>query len=168
MGIMKYLKLFLISIIVFLFLLFGMSVILPSSVVISRAVDISANTTDAYKKVNNCIAWKSWIIQLNDSSIKNLTATKIHSDKFEVTITKVEPDKIISEWIDHNGINQESTMRIISSPSIPNATTVQWQFEEHISWYQPWEKFASLVGDQILGTMMENNLNNLKKMLESN
>ena len=165
---MRYLKLFLISVTVFLMLLFGMSIILPSSVVISRAVDISANKTEAYKKINSCIAWKTWITQLNDSSLKNITATRIHSDKFEVTITALEPDRVVSEWIDHNGINQESTMRVISSPSIPNATTVQWQYEEHISWYQPWEKFASLVGDQILGTMMETNLNNLKKILETN
>ena len=165
---MRYLKLLLISVIVFLILLFGMSIILPSSVVISRAVDISINKTEAFKKINNCIAWKTWIIQLNDSSLKNITTTNIHSDKFEVAVTTLDSDRVISEWKDHNSINQESTMRVISSPSIPNATTVQWQFEEHISWYQPWEKFASLVGDQILGTMMETNLNNLKKMLETN
>jgi len=165
---MRLLKLFLISVTVFLILLFGMSIILPSSVVISRAVDISANSKDAFNKINNCIVWKTWITQLNDSSLKNISATKIHSGKFEVTITSVEADRVISQWVDSKGNIQESTMRVISSPSVPNATTVQWQYEEHISWYQPWEKFASLVGDQILGTMMETNLNNLKKLLETN
>ncbi len=165
---MRHIKLLLISIVVFIIILFGMSLLFPSNVVISRAVDISTNANEVYKKLDNCIVWKSWVTQLNDASLQNITATKIHSDKLDVTISAVQSDKIISQWKVINGNLQESTMRIISSPSMPNAVTVQWQFEEHINWYQPWEKFASLVGDQILGTMMENNLNNLKKLVETN
>jgi len=165
---MRHIKLLLISIVVFIIILFGMSLLFPSNVVISRAVDISANANDVYKKLDNCVVWKSWVTQLNDASLQNITATKIHSDKLDVTIIAVQSDKIISQWRVINGNLQESTMRIISSTSMPNAVTVQWQFEEHINWYQPWEKFASLVGDQILGTMMENNLNNLKKQVETN
>jgi|GEM_PF-1616613 len=165
---MRHIKLLLISIVVFIIILFGMSLLFPSNVVISRAVDISANANDVYKKLDNCVVWKSWVTQLNDASLQNITATKIHSDKLDVTIIAVQSDKIISQWRVINGNLQESTMRIISSTSMPNAVTVQWQFEEHIYWYQPWEKFASLVGDQILGTMMENNLNNLKKQVETN
>jgi len=165
---MRHIKLLLISIVVFIIILFGMSLLFPSNVVISRAVDISANANDVYKKLDNCVVWKSWVTQLNDASLQNITATKIHSEKLDVTIIAVQSDKIISQWRVINGNLQESTMRIISSTSMPNAVTVQWQFEEHINWYQPWEKFASLVGDQILGTMMENNLNNLKKQVETN
>ena len=165
---MRHIKLLLISIVVFIIILFGMSLLFPSNVVISRAIDISTNANEVYKKLDNCIVWKSWVSQLNDASLQNITATKIHSDKLDVTISAVQSDKIISQWKVINGNLQESTMRIISSPSMPNAVTVQWQFEEHINWYQPWEKFASLVGDQILGTMMENNLNNLKKLVETN
>ncbi len=165
---MRYFKLLLISITVFALILFGMSLLFPSSVVISRAVDISANSTEAYKYINSCASWKLWVAQLKDPSLTVLSDTKIHSSKFEINITDKQSDKIVSEWKDNKGLVQHSTMRIITSPTLPNATTVQWQFEENIHWYQPWEKFASLVGDQILGTMMEDNLNNLKKILETN
>jgi len=42
---------------------------------------------------------------------------------------------------------------------------VQWQFEQKLKWY-PWEKFASLMSDKIMGPMMEANLDELRKLVE--
>jgi hypothetical protein len=57
-------------------------------------------------------------------------------------------------------------MRLIGD-SLQKVTVVQWQFEQKIKWY-PWEKFGSMMNDKILGTMMEKNLGNLRKLIERN
>jgi hypothetical protein len=42
---------------------------------------------------------------------------------------------------------------------------LQWKFVQQVKWY-PWEKFASIVSDKILGQFMEASLDNLKKHAE--
>jgi thiamine kinase-like enzyme len=71
---------------------------------------------------------------------------------------------IISKWYTVNAAEQESTIRFITNTS-QNITVVQWQFIQHIKWY-PWEKFASMMNDKIIGARIEQNLANLKKLLE--
>jgi len=165
---MKYLKLALISAAIFGLLFFAMSLLFPSQVVVSRAVDISKGSNDIYKKLKDIKGWKGWISELNNSAVMQITDTSLRTASTSILITAISQDKVISLWTNSTGSEQESTMRVITAPSQPNTTTVQWQFVEQISWYKPWEKFSSLVSDQILGTMMEQDLNNLKKVSEGN
>jgi hypothetical protein len=44
-------------------------------------------------------------------------------------------------------------------------TVVQWQFVQEVNWY-PWERFSSMMNDRIIGTLLEKNLNQLKKTVE--
>ena len=83
-----------------------------------------------------------------------------------VEITGITDSTIISVWTLQSGGTQTSTMRLIGD-SLQKITVVQWQFEQKIKWY-PWEKFGSMMNDKILGTMMEKNLGNLRKLVERN
>ena len=163
---MKYLKLAVISAVMFGLLFFAMSLLFPSQVVVSRAVDISTGSNDIYKKLQDIKGWKGWISELNNSAVNEITDSTLSTKSTSIKITGVSRDKVISLWTNSTGSEQESTMRVITVPNQPNTTTVQWQFVEQISWYRPWEKFSSLVSDQVLGTMMEQDLNNLKKLAE--
>ena len=63
-----------------------------------------------------------------------------------------------------NGQQQLSTIRIIGN-NTQDYAVVQWQFVQQIGWY-PWDRFGSMMNDKIMGTMMEQNLQSLKKSLE--
>ena len=71
---------------------------------------------------------------------------------------------MVCSWSSASSSTQISTIRLIKAPQ-RNLTIVQWQFVQKLKWY-PWEKFGSFMNDKILGPMMEQNLQNLKRLSE--
>jgi hypothetical protein len=136
---MRIIKLAVISFVVLFVLATAISLLLPSSITISRAIDIYSSKDTVYGQINNLEQWKYWIanrdtlpVSVNDSGQKvfNLGTTKA--------------------WI-------------ISSTKKQILTN--WQFVQKVKWY-PWEKLASIVSDKILGQFMEASLDNLKRHVE--
>ena len=48
-----------------------------------------------------------------------------------------------------------------------NSSIVNWQFDNNSSWF-PLDRFGSIVNEKVTGKMMEDNLANLKKVVENN
>jgi thiamine kinase-like enzyme len=82
----------------------------------------------------------------------------------KVSIRMVTDSTVLMDWESHSSAMQKSTIRMIMHPN-SNVTTIQWQFVQELHWY-PWEKLGSFMNDKILGPMMEQNLLNLKKLVE--
>jgi hypothetical protein len=160
---MRFLKLGLISFVVFFILLTAIGSLFPSNVLVSRAVDISASPDSINSYINNYQKWNEWMEGAKDSEYK-VTASdsvKAYYGNVIITLLKKEPNKWKHEW-KAGGSIQISSIQIIQ---FNNISTVQWQFEEHVQWY-PWAKLGSMMNDKILGTNMEKSLNNLKKLVE--
>lgn len=165
---MRIIKLGLISI-VFLFLVItGISLLLPSTINISRAIDINAPVDSVYANINDLSKWKNWFA--NYDSSQNILSKKLSGvgasitmNQTTITITDNKPDKIKTQWTsgskslngDFNFFKQDSGQHI----------TLQWHFTQHVKWY-PWEKFASIATDKIMSPGMEKSLDNLKKLTE--
>lgn len=161
---MKLVKLGLISLIVLGIIITLMGLLFPSTVLVSRAVDIKAPLDSIQNRVSTMNQWTLWIAGMKDSSVKIISDTDAQLDKTKVQINQVTDSTVVSTWTSQNGQQQISTIRIIGNGT-QDYVVVQWQFIQQLGWY-PWDRFGSMMNDKIMGTMMEQNLQSLKKSLE--
>jgi len=143
---MRIVKLGFISVIVFSVIIFLISLLVPSHVRISRAIDIRGDNVDTV--IANLHSWKDWNELYNDSAL--------------VTFLSVKPGMVETMWR-YKHIQVPGNFRIEHSAGI---SVVQWYFDFHLKWY-PWEKFGSIIFDKEFGPPMERSLNNLKKLVEN-
>lgn len=161
---MKLIRLGVVSILVLFVLASLVGALLPSLVLVSRAINITVAKDSVKPHVNDIHQWRTWIDGMDNPSVRILSSSKADLAGTAVVITAITDSTVVSSWVSKSGSSQTSTIRLISDAS-QNITVVQWQFEQKLKWY-PWEKFGSMMNDKILGTMMEKNLNNLKLLLE--
>lgn len=161
---MKLIKLGLVSFVVLGIIITLIGLLFPSTVLVSRAVDIKATKAIIQNKVSNIQNWPTWIEGMDDSTVMIESSKKAKLGNTQVQITDITDTTVVSTWTSLNGQQQLSTIRIIGD-STHNYAVVQWQFVQKIGWY-PWERFSSMMNDKIMGTMMEQNLQSLKKSLE--
>lgn len=145
---MKYIKLGIISLVVFFIILFLMSLLIPSHVRISRAINIEGKKEDIRPLVSELENWEKW----NEMADKRIEVKMIPADTSLVT----------TQWM-YNGRTVISSFMMNESANI---TVVQWYFDFSLKWY-PWEKFGSITFDKQFGTPMERSLINLKKLVEN-
>lgn len=166
---MRLIKLGILSVIVLFGLITAISMLLPSQVIISRAIDINKPLDSVYAAVINLSNWKDWMDNYDaDSTIISLPAkgkrSFIKMGKVKVDITALDSTKMEASW--RSGENRPLPGSFNFVPSADHQmVTVQWQFIQKVKWY-PWEKFASITSDKVLGPYMEKSLDNLKKLLE--
>ncbi|HEX8277746.1 MAG TPA: hypothetical protein VF540_03595 [Segetibacter sp.] len=165
---MRFLKLGLISF-VFLFLLItAISLLLPSTINISRAIDITAPFDSVYSNINNVTKWKNWYANFDSAAVSfsNKTSgegSSITMNKTTVAILNSNADKIKTVW--HSGTRTlEGEFNFIKQNNA-SQVSVQWLFVQHVKWY-PWEKLALIVTDKTIGPVMEKSLDNLKMLVE--
>lgn len=162
---MKLLKLGLISLVCLFILALGIGALLPSKVLVSRAVNIKVEPGLVLKQVSDIREWEHWVTGMKDPSVKIQSTNEATIGSNQVTITQVSDTAVISEWRSNKSNLQISTLRIIHQPQ-QQVTIVQWQFEQQVGWL-PWEKLGTMMNDKIIGTMMEKNLEQLRTYLEA-
>lgn len=159
---MKFIKLFVISIVVLFLLLTAFSSLLPSSVRISRAIDIADSSHIVLAKIKDIRQWELWNEYVKALPAREVTENKIQSKELTITITGSDTATVRTSWRQPNGKNFPGVFKLMPHGSV---TTVQWYFEFIIKWY-PWEKFGSIIYDKQLGPQMEKSLLNLNQLLE--
>lgn len=164
---MRIIKLGLISIIVIGTIVFLLSLLIPSHVRISRAMNISASKDTIIKKLNDIRQWEHWNEMINNAQLSEKSYSKelFKGGDLEVRIVSVSPDSVITSW--KHGQSQRINSGFNLVQSLSDTTVVQWYFDFHLKWY-PWEKFGSIIFDQQLGPPMERSLGNLKRSVERN
>ena len=163
-------KLGVISIVFFCLLLTAISLLLPSSITISRAIDINAPVSLVYGNINNLANWKKWYANYDSSSTSSSTdisgkGASFRSGKTTIKIDSITPVQIKTLWKTGNGDAMPSQFNFIRQGE-SSVFTLQWQFIQKVKWY-PWEKFASIVSDKTIGPFMEKSLENLKQLAEN-
>ena len=161
---MRYIKLTLFSLIVLFLVVTAISLLFPSMVVVSRAVNISTPKDSVFVYIKDMNGWKQWIDGMDKPVVKIFSSTEADMAGTKVVIDSTVFPIVKSLWQNKRGKWMIATINLIEDPAHHN-TTVQWQFEQKVKWY-PWEKFGSMMNDKILGPMMETDLNNLKKVVE--
>lgn len=166
---MKLIKLGFISVVVLFGLITAMSLLLPSQVVISRAIDINRPLDTVFETVTDLSKWKGWMDNYEADSTfisvpSNGTSSFIKMGKVKVDITALDSTKMETNWQSADNRPLPGSFNFVSSAD-HQRVTVQWQFIQKVKWY-PWEKFASITSDKVLGPYMEKSLDNLKKLME--
>ncbi|HNP22279.1 MAG TPA: SRPBCC family protein [Panacibacter sp.] len=165
---MRFLKLAVVSFLVLFGLTTAIGLLFPSTVKVSRAVNISAPVDSVYKYLEDVKYWKLWMAGADTGTISFLSAktagkgTVATVGTGQVTIVNTTKDSILTEWKSQQGNIQQSAFIVLQSGS---TTTVEWYFQQLIGWY-PWERFGSLANDKLLGPVMEESFDKLKKVLE--
>lgn len=162
---MKLLKLAAISLVCLFALATGIGALLPSKVLVSRAINIKASATEIHSEIKDIRQWKNWVEGMNDGSVHINSASEALIGKSTVRIVQVSDSVVVSEWISPQHKKQVSTIRLIYEPR-QNLTIIQWQFEQSVGWL-PWEKLGTIMNDKILGPMMEKNLEKLRQYKEA-
>lgn len=161
---MRVIKLGFISLLVLGLLATCIGFLFPSTVVVSRAIDIKSYKQPVYILVSDLRNWKPWVEGMNNPNVILYDSISAMLGNTSVNITSLTDTTVVSSWKNSSSADQVSTIRLISDSSRKN-TIVQWQFVQHVKWY-PWEKFSSMMNDKIIGTLIEKNLSNLKQVAE--
>lgn len=150
---MRLIKLLAISVVFFFLLLTAFTSLIPSTVRISRAVDILASREKVLPYLNQESNWNKWNRWVQDSSR-------------QIEIKSVDLSDSILSYIWNYGDRSFSSNYALHEIK-DGTTTVQWYFEFKLDWF-PWEKLGSIVYDQQMGPIMEESLGNLKQLVEAN
>lgn len=163
---MRIFKLALISGVILCIVFFLFSLIIPSHIRISRAMNIATTKDSLLTHLADLRQWQQWNEMANNPSLTNKQYTdgSITSDQVKITKQALVGDTLFTVW-------QRSSDRRFASAFTWNGSgdqlVVQWYFDFQLNWY-PWEKFSSIIFDKQLGPPMEKSLGNLKKLLERN
>jgi hypothetical protein len=167
---MKLIKLALISVVVLFVIATLIGLLMPSVVVVSRAVDISEREDKILSEISNLNRWPNWIEGIRDNGFKLTTpdSTGVGAGAFvngnDIRITRVTATTVESTWKSRKGFEQAAVLNLIPDAT-HTITTVHWSFTQHIKWY-PWERLGSMMNDKILGPVMEKSLANLKVKIQ--
>src|SRR5687767_5313921 len=142
----RVLKLGFISLIVIFIILYLMSLLIPSTVRVSRAINIEADKKFVYPLLADTVNWQKW----ND--LKN--------DKIKVELMPSDSNLLHSRW----SYGDRAINGFYRLEKIGDVTVVQWYFEFSLKWY-PWEKFGSITFENQFGPLMERSLINLKNLV---
>lgn len=139
-------KLGIISLIVIFIILYLISLLIPSTVRISRAININSNKQHIYPLLADTIEWKNW------NEVKN--------ELIGVQLLSADSNLIHTRWT----YDERSIDGFYRLEKIADVTVVQWYFEFSLKWY-PWEKFGSITFENQFGPPMERSLIKLKNLV---
>lgn len=163
---MRFVKLAVISIVALFGVILLISLLLPSTVRISRAIDINAPVERLYPLLGEITRWKDWNEYVRNYPQAVITSTTLHSPDISIEITGSNSKLVSSAWQAPGGNLFQCGYAIYGSNKRHLTCTVQWYFSFHVRWY-PWEKLQSIVYDQQFGPIMEHSLVNLKRIAEN-
>jgi len=157
---MRLIKLALLSFIILFALVTAMSLLIPSNIRISRAINISRNTDHILYPITNPDKWPQWhpAFQLQNAAAllkeHKISIRPVLKTDSLVTVNWEQAGKIpvVNGWQVH---------RFATTDSV----TLQWFMDFRLKWY-PWQKFRSLFYEKTYGTMMERGLQNIKTIVQ--
>ena len=170
---MHFIKLAVLSFIILFLLITGMSLLIPSHVRISKAINIKADKDSIMAQIKYPVRWKNWYPGIDTAKLfyeAGEVKGVILDDKdplhpIYLVITKAEPGEVTAQFITSKMRPVVNGWKTISY-STPDSVTLQWYMDFHLRWY-PWEKFRSLLLEGAYGSKMEKGLTNLRNVIQS-
>lgn len=161
---MRLIKLAIISAVIISLLVFLMSLLIPSHVRISRAVNIHAPSERVAALAKDLNTWPRWNEPVKNAGDMTYQAgnNKLVGEKMEISLSRATADSVFTVWRNHHG---KEIAGVFSLQQEGPVTVVQFYFDFHQGLY-PWEKFASINLDKQWGPTMEKSLENLKNLTE--
>ena len=160
---MKYIKLIIISFVFLSVLVTGISLLFPSKVIASRAIEVNTSADKIAYFTSDLSHWNQWMSdwKQNKVDLKNNTA---YIGTQTVRFLDKTDTKVNYEWI---ATGQNPYLVTFEWTLLKDNTyVIHWSFEQNVKWY-PWEKFQTLLNDKLLGAKMEIELQHLQEAINS-
>ena len=160
---MKYIKLIIISFVFLSVLVTGISLLFPSKVIASRAIEVNTSADKIAYFTSDLSHWNQWMSdwKQNNVELKNNTA---YIGTQTVRFLDKTDTKVNYEWI---ATGQNPYLVTFEWTLLKDNTyVIHWSFEQNVKWY-PWEKFQTLLNDKLLGAKMEIELQHLQEAINS-
>jgi hypothetical protein len=165
---MRIIKLAIISLMVFMLLALSISLLLPSTINISRSIEIFTSKENVLQNISDTDKWKYWIANKDSVPVctNNIASNKLFSmGSTKAWIVNSNDNQIIANWQVNTGPIVSSEFKI-SEKEGTNNVILEWNFIQKVKWY-PWEKFALIASEKGFGDFMEACLENLKRHCEN-
>lgn len=148
-----------ISILILFVIITCIGLLFPSTVIVSRAVNIPSSKNNVKQYTHQINNWSKWIKGAN--SIVIIDSITAQLNKTSILVSNKTDSTITSQWKDSKGKTQTSSINLFVQNDV---TIVQWQFEEKFGWY-PWQRLSSMFNEKMLGPVMEVSLDSLKSVV---
>ncbi len=151
---MRIIKLGLLSFFFLFVLITLISLLFPSHIRLSKAINLPNERQRIFALLNNDTSWHP--AYKDTASVKTFSAMgkKVVERTDSTLVTRLQQKgrrSVISGW------------QVYGTP-VTDSLTLQWYMDFDLEWY-PWQKFSSLFYERTYGAMMEKGLNNLKQQL---
>lgn len=169
---MKYLKLFLISILVFFVLFTLIGLLFPSNIKAVRAVVVNKHRNIVLTELRIPGKWVSWYPFFSpglDAHIDSVDSARsiFYNDHKELEVlTKKADSNGISFLIKAGGMEVMDYIMALPVSSDSTQTQVVWSETEYLKWY-PWERFRGLLLERTKGIYLDTALNHFKVYVEA-
>ncbi len=154
---MRIVKLLVISVVFIFLLLTAMSLLIPSRVRISKAVNLQKSPDTIFSLIKDENKWRMWhpmyIDSVSAEKWENVRRSVVENTDTSFILQLQQPDRkpVTSAWVIHQYQHTDSV-------------TLQWYMDFRLGWY-PWEKFSSMFYEKTYGVMMEQGLGNIKVLV---
>lgn len=158
---MRLIKLFVISVLVLGTIITAISALFPSTVIVSRAIEVGATSKQIAHYTADLNEWNKWMSDWkeNKSTWKDST---IYIGTQTIKLVAVNDSSVTYDWVATG--QRPYIVKFEWIPLQQGIYVVHWTFEQHVKWY-PWEKFQTLLNEKVLGYKMEMELANLRDVL---
>ena len=153
---MRIIKLGLISFVILFIVVFLISLMIPSHIRISRAVDLYNRRDSLLALIKNQNGWPP----VYGDSAASAQLKAVHTILIEQT------DSTLGYRLQQEGKKPALSGWQVYGPPSADSLTLQWRMDFDLGPW-PWQKFGSLLYESTYGQMMEQGLTNLKKQFPS-
>jgi hypothetical protein len=158
---MKLIKLAVISALLLSVLVTGISFLFPSTVIVSRAIEVKATPEKIAFYAADLNQWSAWMSDWKQNEVRLQNDTAFIGTQMIHFESKTD-SSVNYQWIATG--QAPYIVKIEWFPLEKGNYVIHWTFEQHVSWY-PWEKFQTLLNEKLLGGKMEMELQNLQGVI---
>lgn len=162
---MKFIRLILLSGIVFFVLACIVSFFIPSHIRVLRMVSIANSNDSVLNKVRDLAQWKSWYpgfenIELKNVQMQNGKIVKAGAGDILLSVKESTDSAVVVHM--QKGARSVTSGWQVNKDYRKDSLALQGYMDFTLKWY-PWEKFSSLMLDKSYGETLAQGLRNLEK-----
>ena len=160
---MKLIKLAVISFLLLSILVTAISFLFPSTVIVSRAIEVKSTPEKIAYYAADLKQWNAWMSDWKQNQVRLQNDTAFIGTQIIHFESKTD-SSVNYQWVATG--QAPYLVRIEWFPLEKGNYVIHWTFEQHVSWY-PWEKFQTLLNEKLLGNKMEMELQNLQGVINN-
>ncbi|MGI9139051.1 MAG: SRPBCC family protein [Sediminibacterium sp.] len=155
---MKLIKLAAISAVILSVLVTAISFLFPSTVIVSRALEVNCTPDKIAFYTSDLKNWNTWMSDWKQHEVR------LQNDTAFIGMQMIHLESKTDSSVNYTWVatgQAPYNVKIEWFPLDKGNYVIHWTFEQHVRWY-PWEKFQTLLNEKLLGSKMEQELQNLQ------